>query len=444
MISPALESDQNREQFQLEVDWYVVNATNQLLSIIAKPLLELDKKNHLRLVEALTKRTLSIQQLLNYIQENTVCTLGKDVAQERFKSSDYPSNFLTYIQRAPIEKLYIEFKEKTDQTTEDLTDTSQTMTKAYLYVLKCANVLLNYIELNVKKAPAILQFKKKQLVKSLEEYTSDLINAINYFTPRVYQLIEWNFKDVLSLFEYKSLYLYLDKISSVNINQLRFSDEALKDTIETLQHDLESKLLKVMEKDLWYLGNHVFEEIGQSFGLNMEFLRSNGHYTPQEAKTYRNALTEFIELLSQEKKVELLAELILNEDFSDTIRERILEFKEIFQLLDKSLLEVIERYENFDMENLDSDFVLDEDKMFFSFLKNLGFHYDQRYDDLERNGALQMEYCTTLDVKVTDIPGKDMLISDVHKKGILHKDKCIRRNLVTVYQFEMKEEEGEF
>src|SRR4051812_49126638 len=105
MIDTTLQSKEYQDQFYLEVDSYVINAANRLLSIIVKPLLEFDKIKHIKLVNLVTERTSLIQKMLDEVEGESSFVLGNEVETERFKIKDYPPNFLKYIQQVPIEEL---------------------------------------------------------------------------------------------------------------------------------------------------------------------------------------------------------------------------------------------------------------------------------------------------------------------------------------------------
>ena len=431
----AIQSNNVPERVLLEKDWYIIKAGITLIKILEKPLKELEPKKNQIYFNSTFNNIGLIEDILKSLIESNKFALGIEILPERFKVSDYPSDFLKFLKEEWFSIPFIEFDES-NSTTQSNKTLGLEITRAYIYLINCIKELEQMIDISKSNSKGLFSFKKKQQLNSIDAYWIDLIELKTEVDNRMKVLLETYYEGVLDLVEYKLLFIYLDSLASPNIVYPVLAEEALQDTSERLRKDINEILYKVKENDLFFLGNHVIEDLCTSFDLKLNFQDAPNFSDVTEAKQYREKLMNFSFQLYKKDLYIKLAPLIVDDHFIHALTSQKLEFKGIYQEINQAFLQLIDRYENFSLEKLTEEKILDDKSEFFLFLHNLGFRYDSRYDDISSGKTLDLNYSSTLDTEFTDNPAKHFMVSEVHQRGILHKDSCIRRNLVTVFKIE--------
>ncbi|OLO26333.1 hypothetical protein BTR23_23505 [Alkalihalophilus pseudofirmus] len=427
----------SRETFLLEQDWHIGHSTLSLLSTVATPIKEIKKDENLHIEEIVYE----VQQLLMHFTENHSFVLGIDIEPERFTSRDYPVQFIEYLRSTSQEGLYEKFENfSRGMKDQDIENYGKDVTQVYILLLHSIDKLVEFRHQLLLKKVGLLNFKKKKHLANIVEYTDKLIEVRTLIKPRLISLIRLRYKEIVHLFEYKMLFVYLQQVFSPKEDFPVIEDEALEDSLQALQTVVINHLIKVSEDDLWLLGNHVFERYSQLVEHELDFIYTGQRGKLEDAKLFREKLIQAFVKHEDLSYLILLVPLLRNEDFTHRIHEEILPFRQLYQLLNASLLAVIQKYENGDLAALSSLGIVDSEETFIQFIHVLGFYYDSSYNDLSSGIPVNIETCSTLDVERTTIPAQDMFVSKVHNRGIFHNDTCIRRNLVTVYQFQLEEE----
>lgn len=427
----------SREAFLLEQDWHIAQSALSLLSTVIIPLKEMKREEAFYLEE----KVLEIQQLLKGFTENHSFVLGKVMEPNRFTSTDYPVEFMEYIRTAPQEALFEKFQETSNGMKEqEIQEFAKAVTHGYHSLFLLINKLDIVRKQLVSKKIGLLNLRKKKHLANTEDYTEKLLEAKKLIKKRLLSLIQSRYKEVVQLFEYKWLFVYLREVFSPKLDFPKMEKEELRDSFQSLQVEVNTNLMKVSEDDLWLLGNHVFEKYGQLLNQELHFMGEGQMGQVNDAKAFRENVIQAVITRKDASYLLLLLSLMTNEDFIERLHEEILLFRQLYQLLNASLLAVIQKYENGDLAELASLGIVESEELFTQFINVLGFRYDTSYDDLSSGIPVNIETCSTLDVERTTNPAEDMFVSKVHYRGIFHHHTCIRRNLVTVYNFQLEAE----
>lgn len=423
------------ERLLLEKDWYLIQAGIALVTILVKPLKDLEPAKNQTTIMIVFKEIRDIEETMKAIKDNYDFTLGIDNMPERFKVSDYPSDFLKFIKKG-FSSIPITEDDETTSTVHTTKLMGQEITRAYIQLVDCIKELDKMINSSNARSKGLFSFKRKQLLNSVQVYWEDLSALKEEVDNRMTTLLNTYYEEVLDLVEYKFLFLYLDGLASLALDLPVLAENALQDTSERLREEITEILFHIRENDLFFLGNHVIEDLGTSFNLKINFQAASNFSNVAEAAHYREKLMDLSFCLYKKELYRKLAPLIMDDNFMHALTSQKLEFKGLYQEINRAFLELINRYENFSVEKLTEEKILDDRQVFFLFLNNLGFRYDSRYDDISAGKTLDINYSSTLETEFTDNPAKHFMVSEVHQRGILHKNSCIRRNLVTVFKME--------
>lgn len=415
------------DQFEFELDYYVMKASHMLVTYLTEEFYHFDKQKYSFTLHKLAKVSEVLYEQLSYIEQEWDIVLGKKVLIDELQVESYPKEVVEFL----LENRKRLFEETKGHYSEIRTEYVEAIfIDGKKRLLTCMESLVTLSNLSIDH--------KKLFKKSIYRTIKDLLNNVHslimpFLYHRISNYIDQLHPDLANLFIYKIGFLYFQLlVSHPGIKQ--DTDETLVEAYDTFKEKVSNRLEKIALSDLWFLGNHEFEKCFCELRIKGELQQSKIKLNSLQFDQRRTTLIDVISQFPNQLVNRTLVRLLNDETFYNQLHSMRLELKQLFHEINKSVVDLIGLYEDFELDYLITHRALASKESTLVLLKKLYF----QYDELEVGDLLQTERCETLKSEMTSDPTKDHSIKAIHEQGIMYKNEYIRKNLVTIYLFDIE------
>lgn len=286
------------------------------------------------------------------------------------------------------------------------------------YLIEIPLIKKQKYSFSVKKSIFGDKDKKIKFVNSINDIIVKINNHHKKNIIAKYQLNKIKYFPV-QCFVIRKIFVYYMQII---LNSLR---EVNDEEIQSIKYNIDEEINKITKDDNWILADNFIKE---NMSINIVSLKFNNG----ENCILQNKKNELINIMKNcDSKVEWIS-LIVRLNSVSSIKNDILNNVELHKMMsriDSALLDFIDFYMDKDTNFIETYFNSKED--FKYILAKLGY----KYTEFHEGDTLNLEYCKTLDVDITNDIEKDFQISKVYKQGVLKNNLVVRKAFVNVYRF---------